>query len=79
MLFRFQNQIPNIDNTQIDRNVHSVDEAIKNWESEFKKSESVMSASAQAIDASTILETQKIIPAHVSGMVPFGKLNFKNL
>ena len=38
-----------------------------------------MSTSSQAIDASTILETQKIIPAHVSGMVPFGMFNFKNL
>jgi hypothetical protein len=57
--------------------LHSIEEASEKWKIELNKSDLVASAptttTTKSMDTSLILAAHKIIPAHVSGMVPFGK------
>lgn len=66
-----KNQVPLFETDQIDQN----NETILKWQSELSKSQEISNSppkSTQQLDTSLILASHKIIPAHVSGMVPFG-------
>ena len=56
--------------------IEASSEVLANWEDVFAKSRKVEATSTTGDDSdkSLIMAAHKIIPAHVSSMVPFGKL-----
>lgn len=65
-----QNEIPLSEHHQVE----SSSETLANWEEVFAKSRKVDAlSSTDDSDKSLIMAAHKIIPAHVSSMVPFGK------
>jgi len=70
-----KNQVPLLEINQSDQNATNYSDALVKWENELSKSQSISNSppkTTQPLDTSVVLATQKIIPAHVSGMVPFG-------
>jgi hypothetical protein len=70
-----KNQVPLLEINQNDPNTTNYNDALTKWENELSKSQSISNSppnTTQPLDTSVVLATQKIIPAHVSGMVPFG-------
>jgi hypothetical protein len=68
--------MPNGSYHQIDTSIHSIEEANQKWIEELSKKPDLntsppKNAQSQIMDTSLILAAHKIIPAHVSGMVPF--------
>lgn len=57
--------------------IEASSEVLANWEDVFAKSRKVEATSTTGDDSdkSLIMAAHKIIPAHVSSMVPFGKLS----
>ena len=70
--------MPDAEPHQIDSNKHSISDSIEIWKKELEKSQlannsmTLSNSTSQSAETSLILETHKIIPAYVSGMVPFG-------
>ena len=70
-----KNEIPLFDSSEPNLQLNS--DALAKWQDELAKSQMATISppkSAQSLDTSIILATHKIIPAHVSGMVPFGTI-----
>lgn len=74
------NETPLILPNQIDTSYHSVDLAIEKWKNELLKLQSsdtlrILSTSPNETNnmEKSVIAEHKIIAAHVSGMVPFGK------
>ena len=67
------NNVPIAQFHQIDTALHSIDDAIERWEIELTRSQLKTSQLNQANEStSQLLAAHKLIPAHASGMVPFG-------